>query len=61
MFTEDFLLQVKNDEVCGLVERVGEIRITYNILIGKPDGKCPQRRHVEKWQDNIKFILNNRV
>jgi hypothetical protein len=47
VLSEDFV--IKDDEVCGLVDRIGKIRIMYNILAGKPEGKCPHSRPGDKW------------
>jgi hypothetical protein len=37
----------------GHVERMGEKRNAYRILVGKPDGKSPLGRPRRKWVDNI--------
>jgi hypothetical protein len=37
----------------GHVERVGEMRNAYNILVGKPEGKNPLGRPRCRWEDNI--------
>jgi hypothetical protein len=52
---EGFL--IKDDEVCGLVEHMGKIRITCNILARKPEGKCPHSRPGDKWWSDIKWIV----
>jgi hypothetical protein len=36
---------------------MGETRITYRILVGKPEGKRPLGRPRCKWVDNIKLDL----
>ena len=36
----------------GLVAHMGEGR---GILVGKPEGKRPLRRHRRRWEDNIKM------
>jgi hypothetical protein len=41
----------------GLVARMGEVRGTYNILIGRPEGKRPLGRPRRRWEDNIKMDL----
>jgi hypothetical protein len=33
----------------------------YRILVGKPGGKRPHRRHRHRWEDNIKMDLNGVV
>jgi hypothetical protein len=37
------------------VERMGEMRNAYKILVGKPEGKTPLRRLRRKWEDNIRI------
>jgi hypothetical protein len=37
----------------GHVVRMGEMRNTYNILIGKPEERKPLGRHRSRWKDNI--------
>jgi hypothetical protein len=34
---------------------MGDMRNTYNILVGKPEGKKPLRRIGQRWQDDIKM------
>jgi hypothetical protein len=36
---------------------VGEVRNSYKILVGKPDGKKPLRRRRRRWEDNIKMDI----
>jgi hypothetical protein len=38
----------------GHVARMGETRIAYGILVGKPGGKRPLGRPRRRWVDNIK-------
>jgi hypothetical protein len=39
------------------VERVGERRDVYRVLVGKPQGKRPLWRPRRRWEDNIKMDL----
>jgi len=39
------------------VERVGEKRVTYRVLVGKPGGKTPLGRPRRRWKDNTKMDL----
>jgi hypothetical protein len=32
---------------------MGEARGVYMVLVGKPEGKRPLRRHTRRWEDNI--------
>jgi hypothetical protein len=41
----------------GHVARTGEKRDADMILVGKPEGKRPLRRHRRRWEDNLKWIL----
>jgi hypothetical protein len=41
----------------GHVARMGEQRIAYRILVGKPGGKRPLGRLRHRWVDNIKMDL----
>jgi hypothetical protein len=44
----------------GHVACMGEIRNTYNILVGKPEGKRPLRRPRRRWEDNINIRMDLR-
>jgi len=39
------------------ITRTGEGRDVYRVLVGKPKGKRPLRRHRRGWEDNIKMDL----
>ena len=41
----------------GHVARMGERRGVYRVLVGKPEGKRPLGRPRRRWEDNIKFNL----
>jgi hypothetical protein len=41
----------------GLVARMGENRVAYRILIGRPDGRRPLGRPSNRWEDNIEMDL----
>jgi hypothetical protein len=36
---------------------MGEGRGVYRVLVGRPKGKRPLRRHRHRWEDNIKMDL----
>jgi len=39
---------------------MGEMRIAYNILVGKPEGKRLLGRLRHRWEDNIRINLRER-
>jgi hypothetical protein len=41
----------------GFVERMGEKRNAYSLLVGNPEGKGPLRRPRRRWVDNIGMDL----
>ena len=41
----------------GHVERMGEERGAYRVLVGKPEGKRPLGRPRLRWVDNIRMDL----
>ena len=41
----------------GHVERIGERREVYRVLVGKPEGRRPLQRPRRRWEDNIKMDL----
>jgi hypothetical protein len=41
----------------GHVARMGEVRGTYNILVGMPEGRRLLRRPRCRWEDNMKMDL----
>jgi hypothetical protein len=36
---------------------VGEGRVVYRVLVGKPEARGPLRRPRRRWEDNIKMDL----
>jgi hypothetical protein len=36
---------------------MGEMTNVYKVLVGKPEGKRPLRRHMHGWEDNIRMDL----
>jgi hypothetical protein len=36
---------------------MGEMRVVYRVLVGKPEGKRPHGRPRPRWEDNIKMDL----
>jgi hypothetical protein len=41
----------------GHIARMGEKRIDYGLLVGKPEGKRPLGRPRLRWVDNIRMDL----
>jgi hypothetical protein len=36
---------------------MGEVRVAYNILVGRPEGRRPLGRPTRRWEDNLKMDL----
>ena len=41
----------------GHVARMGEERVVYRVLVGKPEGRRPLGRPRRRWVDNIRMDL----
>jgi hypothetical protein len=41
------------------VARIGERRVKYKVLVGKPERKIPPGRSRHTWEDNIKMDLQD--
>jgi hypothetical protein len=41
----------------GYVARMGERRVAYRALVGKPEGRRPLGRPRRRWEENIKMGL----
>jgi hypothetical protein len=41
----------------GHIPRIGEERVVYKVLVGKPKGKRALGRHRCRWENNIKMDL----
>jgi hypothetical protein len=54
--------QIEEDEMGEACSAHGEMRNSYNILVGKPDGKRSLGRPRRFWEDNSKMdFQRNRV
>jgi hypothetical protein len=51
------MIKSKRIRWAGHVERMGQTRNAYRILVGKPEGKRPLGRPRRRWVDNIKMYL----
>jgi len=51
------VIKSKRMRWAGHVERMGERRRVYRVLVGKPEEKRPLGRHKCSWKDNIKMCL----
>jgi hypothetical protein len=54
----DIIRQVKSTRIrwAGHVARMGEERIVYKVLVGKPEGKSPPGRpRRRRWKDGIRL------
>ena len=45
------------DEMGGHVARVGDRKVAYRVLVGRPLGKRPLARPSCRWEDTIKVGL----
>jgi hypothetical protein len=41
----------------GHIARIGEMRNSYNSLVGKPKRRKPLGRHRHRWEDNFRVDL----
>jgi hypothetical protein len=55
----DIIRQVKSRRMrwAGHVARMGEERILYKVLVGKPEGKNPLGRPRRRWEDGIRMDI----
>jgi hypothetical protein len=51
------MIKSRNMGWVGHVAGMGERRNAYRVLVRKPEGQRPLRRHRRKWEDNIKMDL----
>jgi hypothetical protein len=49
------VIQSRGMRWVGYVERMGDRRGAYRVLVGKPEGKRPLGRSRPRWEDNIKM------
>jgi len=52
-----WLIKSRRMRWAGHVARMGEERVAYKILVGKPEGKRPLGRPRPRWVDNIRMDL----
>jgi hypothetical protein len=58
-FTVVRLIKARRIRWAGHVAHIGEVRGTYNILVGRPEGRRPLGRPRRRWEDNIKMDLKD--
>jgi hypothetical protein len=51
------VIKSRRMRLAGHVARMGERRVVYRVLGGKPEGKRPLGRHRRRWKDNIKIDI----
>jgi hypothetical protein len=51
------LMKARRMRRAGHVERMGEKRNAYSLLVGKPEGRRPLGRPRRRWVDNIRMDL----
>jgi hypothetical protein len=50
-------MKARRTRWAGHVARMGEKRIAYRLLVGKPQGRRPLGRPRHRWLDNIRMDL----
>jgi len=57
--TPNIIWAIKSKRIiwAGHIARMGERRVIYRVLVGKPEGMRPLGRPRRKWEDNIKMDL----
>jgi hypothetical protein len=53
----DLYSSLRSMKWAGHVARMGEGRIIYRVLVGRPEGKRPMGRSKRRWEGNIKMDL----
>jgi len=51
------VIKLRRMRWAGHVERMGEERGVYRVLVGKPEGKRPLGRPRHRWVDNVRMDL----
>ena len=51
------VIQSRRMRWAGYVARMGEKRVVYRVLVGKPEGKGPLGRLRRRWEENMKINL----
>ena len=51
------VIQSRRMRLAGHVARMGEVRVVYRVLVGKPEGKRQLGRPRRRWVDNIRMDL----
>jgi hypothetical protein len=51
------LIKARRMRWVGHVARMGEVRVAYNILVGRPEGRRSLGRPRRGWEDNIRMDL----
>jgi hypothetical protein len=55
------VVQIKEDEIGRACSLRRELRNSYKLLFGKPEGKRPLGRPRRRWVDHIKVYLREMV
>jgi hypothetical protein len=51
------VIKLKRMRWVGHVARMGESRVVYEVLVGKPEGVKPLGRPRRRWEDILKWIF----
>jgi hypothetical protein len=54
------VIKVRRMRLAGHAARMGEMRNSYNILVGKREGKSPVEISRCRWEDNIRIDLKGK-
>jgi hypothetical protein len=54
------IIKSRRMKCAGHVACMRELRNTYKILVGEPEGKRPLGRPMHRWEDNIKIGLREK-
>jgi hypothetical protein len=49
--------KIEKNEMSAACSADGEERGVYRVLVGKPEGKRPLRRHRRRWEDHVRMDL----
>jgi hypothetical protein len=57
LYSSPNIIKSRRRKWAGHVERMGEERKVYRVLVGKPEGKRPLGRLRHRWEDGVRMDL----